>query len=79
MRFNQRYTTFFITNWTGSICFKVFGFFWSAEQLTEVQNSSFVTGSFNIVAVCASPFSETEYEDKLACGSLFDCDRTGDH
>ena len=77
MRFNERYSTFFITNWTVTFASGFF-FFWSAKQRTEVQNSSFVTGSFNIVAVCASPFSETEYEDKLACDSLFDCDRTGD-
>ena len=33
--------------------------------------------SFSIVVVCGSPFSETEYEDKLACDSFFDCDRMG--
>ena len=38
-----------------------------------MQQASFVTASFIIVV----PFSETEYEDKLAFDSLFDYDRTG--
>ena len=40
--------------------------FCSAEKHTEVHHASFVIDSFNIVVVCTSLFSETEYEDKLA-------------
>ena len=47
------------------------------EEHIEVQHASFMTASFTIAVVCASPYSETEYEDKLACDFLFDCDRTG--
>ena len=36
--------------------------------------ASIVIALFGIVAFCASPFSETEYEDKLACDSFFDGD-----